>query len=52
MQGTVDLTVIANYDIIGGVFGTKSTMACTELTRRHSYCHSRSYFLWRFDFGW
>ena len=29
----------------GGDFGTLSTMACAELTQRHSFCHSRSYFL-------
>ena len=30
---------------LGGDFGTLSTMACAELTQRHSFCHGGSYFL-------
>ena len=33
------ITVTTNYDIIGGNFGTKSTLACTELT---CFSHNRS----------
>ena len=36
--------IITNYDIIGGNFGTKSTLARTELIQRHSICHGGSYF--------
>ena len=27
-------TAVTHYDIIGGNFGTKSTLACTELTQK------------------
>ena len=38
-------TVITNYDVIGGNFETKSTLACTELAQIHGFCHSGSHFL-------
>ena len=52
-RGTIlyrPFTIITNYDIIGG-FGTKFTMACTDMTWRYSFVTAEVTFLWRFDFG-
>ena len=39
-------TIITNYDIIGGNFGTKSTLAHMDLTQRHIFSHSRWRLVW------